>query len=275
MQHPSIQDELPGIGLSCPPGVGHIFAFKTAQNVGFVAAPGYAQGCFGVDTTNGDWYVEGVGPNSNANWIKRMGVPGGPAPLFAAPSGSEPSSTLTQFGSSTATFPEEGNVNRQVSGAGINPGGTGTDNVLAVYSLPANAFDGLAGTNRGISITAAGSVANNVNSKRIKLYIGCTTAVVGSAVTGGTVIADTGAYTTTGAAGWEIAANVFKYGITNSNTQLALHTSAQIGSTVGAILVPTLLTMTENAAILIAVTGNAGTTATDIIFNWLEINAMN
>ena len=275
MQHPSIQDEYPGVIASCPPGVGVLLAFKTAGNVGLPVVSGvYAQGCLLLDTTNGDWYVNLSAIGSNATWQKRAGVFGGPAPA-TTPSGADPSSILTQFGSGTATFPEEGNVNRQVSSAGINPGATGADNVLAFYSLPANSFDGLTNTNRGLNITAAGQFANNVNSKRVKIYWGCTTATVGSTVTGGTVIADTGAFTTAANVGWSVSANVFKYGAANSNTQLGIHTQAQMGSSVGTLLIPTLLTATENAAILIAVTGNAATAATDISFQWMEINAMN
>jgi hypothetical protein len=160
-----------------------------------------------------------------------------------------------------------GNASSQLSGAGINPGATGADNVLAVFSLPANSFD-IAG--RGINIVAQGSVANNTNSKRMKLYFGCTTAVVGSTVTGGTVVADTGAYTTANAVGWALEANVYKYGAAGSNTQLGLHQAAQIGATVGSLLAPASLTATENAAILIAVTGNAATTATDIVLYFFE-----
>ena len=189
--------------------------------------------------------------------------------------------TVTTFGGTTAptatalqnlaTFPDEGNVYREVVSS-RNPGGTAGDYVVGVYSIPAYSFD-ISG--RGINIIAQGSVANNTNSKRIKLYFGCTSAVVGSAVSGGTVIADTGAYTTTGAAGWAIEANVFKYGAAGSNTQLALHQSAQIGATVGSLSVPTALTASESATVLVAVTANAGSTATDIIYNFFEINAMN
>ena len=35
------------------------------------------------------------------------------------------------------------------------------------------------------------------------------------------------------------------------------------------------IVLTESGAILVAITGNATTAATDIIFNFLEINAMN
>ena len=170
-----------------------------------------------------------------------------------------------------ASFLEEGNIYREVV-ASRNPANTGGDYVVATYTLPAYSLD-IAG--RGLNLLSQGSVANNTNAKRIKLYFNCTTAVIGSAVTGGTVVADTGSYTTTGAAGWSLEANIFKYGASGSNTQLALHMSAQIGATVGSLLVPSALTATESGSIIMAVTANATTAATDIIYNFFEINAMN
>ena len=170
-----------------------------------------------------------------------------------------------------ASFPEEGNIYREIV-ASRNPGGTAGNYVLGVFAIPAYSFD-ISG--RGLNILAQGSVANNTNVKTINLYVGATTAVVGSLITGGTLIASTGAYSTTGASGWSIEANVFKYGASGSNTQLALHMSAQVGSVVGTLSTPTALTLPENGIILVAVTGNAATTATDIIYNFFEINAMN
>ena len=191
--------------------------------------------------------------------------------------GYDPSTVQTQFGSSNGTFLEEGNLYRNISGAGINPASTNADIVLAVYSMPANAFDGIG--NRGLGLTAYGSFANNTNSKRIKIWFNATTATVGSAVTGGTAVVDTGAYTTTGAAGWEMQATVFKYGASGSNTQQAMSGGVFIGGThtgVGAgSSVPQNLTATESGVILIAVTGNAVTTATDIVLNGFLVNAMN
>jgi len=185
--------------------------------------------------------------------------------------GSNPNFDVAQFGLGVALMSEEGNIYREVI-AGRNPGATNADNVIAVYSLPLASFD-IAG--RGVNLIAEGSVANNTNSKRMKIYWGCTAAVLGSTVSGGSVIADTGAYTTAAAVGWSLEANVFKYGAAGSNTQLALHMGAQIGAVVGSLLVPTALTSPENAAIIIAVTGNAVTTATDITQNFFEVNAMN
>ncbi len=166
---------------------------------------------------------------------------------------------------------DDGNLFVTTVSAGRSPGTTGNDNVLAAFSIPAACFDI---ANRGVNIMACGSIVNNANTKRVKIIAGATTAVIGSAVTGGTVIADTGSVTTVGG-GFELAANVFKYGAAGSNTQIAIHESSQIGSAIQALLAPSLLTLNEAAAILIAVTGNAGTTASDIVFNFAQCFAMN
>ena len=186
--------------------------------------------------------------------------------------GTNPNTELTVFGGGTATIPAEGNINRQISSAGVSPGATGADNVLAVYSLPPSSFDQ---ANRGIQITAAGSFAATGNNKRIKIIFNPASAVVGSTVgAGGTTIADTNTVATNGG-GWELTANVFKYGANASNTQIGIHSQAQIGGAVAALLAPSLITATESGAILIAITGNATTATSDIVFNWLEVNAMN
>jgi hypothetical protein len=182
----------------------------------------------------------------------------------AASCQSNPANTL-QMG-------EGGNINVQIFPTGQNPGSINTVNVLAVFSLPAGAFDA---ANRGIQIQAIGTFANNVNSKTVNVVFNATTAVVGSAVSGGTVIATTGAFTTAAAVAWEISASVFKYGAAGSNTQLAIHNSSQIGATVTALTAPTLLTATESGNILIAITGDAVTTATDIALYYLVIAGCN
>ena len=193
---------------------------------------------------------------------------------YNAANGYDPSTVQTQAGGSIATFLEEGNVSRQVlgSGAGVSPAATGADNVLAVYTLPANAFD-VAG--RGISIQANGSVAANGNTKRLKLIVNPSTAVVGSTVgTGGTTICDTGNSTANGV-GWSLGGEVFKYGAAGSNTQQAYHAQAQMGTAISSMLSPTNMTAAENGAILIALTGNATTTATDIVANLFTVQFMN
>jgi hypothetical protein len=102
------------------------------------------------------------------------------------------------FGSGTASFGLEGNIISQAS-AGVNPGATGADNVLAVFQLPANSLDQ---AGRGIAISASGGYAGNTNTKTVKIIVGPASAVVGSTVgTGGTTIASTGAVATNGADG--------------------------------------------------------------------------
>jgi hypothetical protein len=188
-------------------------------------------------------------------------------------SGYDPSTVQTQFGSGTGTALGEGNINRQINAAGINPGGTAADNVLAAYTLPANSFDGV--SNRGLQITAMGSFAANGNNKRVKIIFNPASATVGSTVgASGTSVADTGTVTTSGG-GWVVSGAVFKYGAANSNTQICLNTGCIAGTTHLGTAAPALATATENANILVAVTGNATTATTDIVFNWLTITAMN
>lgn len=189
------------------------------------------------------------------------------------PGGSAPSTWATQAGSSTGTFLEEGNLYRQVSGAGISPGATGADNVLMVFSIPANAFDGTG--NRGITVTASGSFAANGNTKQCKLIFNPSTAVVGSTVgAGGTTIADTGASVGNNVS-WLLSGSVFKYGAANSNTQKCMGNGNVVGATHGGVTKNANATATENAAILVALTGNATTTASDILGEFLEVNFMN
>ena len=223
---------------------------------------GYFVGSLWVNTTNGRVWIAQAVATGAAAWALAV-VPG---------TGIEPSSNLEQFGAGTATVLAEGNINRQISAAGINPGATGADNVLAFFSIPANSFD-ISG--RGIGITAQGSFAATANTKQVKLIFNPATAVVGSTVgAGGTTVADSGAIATNNL-GWSLQANVFKYGANGSNTQIGLHQQAQIGNAVANLLKPSLITATESGAILVAVTGNATTAASDIVFNFLEVNAMN
>jgi hypothetical protein len=171
----------------------------------------------------------------------------------------------------TNTIGDDGNLFVQTVSAGRSPGSTGNDNVLAAFSIPAAAFDI---ANRGVNICAYGSIVNNANAKRLKIIVGCTAAVVGQAVSGGTAIADTASVTTVGG-GFSLQANLFKYGAAGSNTQIAIHEASQIGSTVQSLIAPSLLTLNEAAPILCALTGNAGTATSDIVFNFLQAFAMN
>ena len=181
---------------------------------------------------------------------------------------------ISQLGNGSAPIQDQGNVARSVysSPTGNNPAATGADNVMAVYSIPANSFD-TAG--RGLNVTAQGLLAATANSKRVKIIYNPASATVGSTVgTGGTTVADTGATTASGL-GWQLMANIFKTGTLNSNTQYAQESATVIGTVHGGIGVPLYPTATENAAILVAVTGNATTATSDISLNFFEVNADN
>ncbi len=175
------------------------------------------------------------------------------------------------FGGGTAAMGAEGNINLQTSSAGVNPGATAADNVIAVYSLPASSFSAAGKT---VTVTACGSFAATGNNKRVKLFFNPSAAVVGSTITGGTLLADTGTVATNNG-GWLVAGTVVKYGAAASNTQLCVSGGAAAGAVHAGVSLPALATATESGAILIAVTGNATTAATDIVFNFLEVNAMN
>ena len=179
-----------------------------------------------------------------------------------------------QFGTNSANpllMGDDGNLIVQIASAGLSPGATGADKILALATIPANGFDI---ANRGIAILAAGNAPNN-NAKTVKVILNPIAPVLGATVSGGTTIANLTATGAGSTGGWQLQANLFKYGLTGSNTQIALHETGQAGSILGTLSSPSLATLAENAAIVVAVTGNATTTATDIVFNFLQIFAMN
>ena len=225
------------------------------------ATQGFDVGSVWINTSSSRVWMCQNANSGAAVWLLDGVVPG---------VGVEPSGMLTQFGNSVASFPEEGNVNRQVLSTGVSPAATGADYIIASYALPANAFD-VAG--RGITVTACGSFGADGNNKTVKLIWNANTAVVGAQATGN-VICSTGVVTTNNA-GWQVQGSIFKVGNTGSNTQLCIHDQAQCGSVVSAMLVPTIANAIENAVINIVVTGNAATTNTDIVIYFTEINAMN
>lgn len=194
-----------------------------------------------------------------------FGIAPGPVPLG-------PFAGTSSFGAAAGSpLAPAGNIFRQTSQPAINPGSTGNDNVLAIAIIPAGAFD-IAG--RGIYISAAGSFGATANNKRLKIIVAPTAPVVGSAVVGGTTIADSLVVATNGG-GWSLQANIFKYGAPGSNTQLATNIECQVGPAVAALLAPVPLTLPENAPIIVVITGNATTAVSDILFNWLEGFAKN
>lgn len=183
---------------------------------------------------------------------------------------------VAAFGSGPAQIFDAGNLFTYASATGTQPGTINNDNVLAVYSLPAGSLDGI--RNRELVIQANGIFGNNTNSKRVKIIVNPSAAVVGSTITGGTTIADTGAYTTTGAAGFQITGSLVKYGAPGSNTQLGmcngvLIANASIGLGTGGN--PQAVTAVESGAILIAITGNGVTATTDITLEFASVAAFN
>lgn len=175
------------------------------------------------------------------------------------------------FGASGSPVFPSGNINIQVTGTGFGNAADTTDDVLFTYTLPANAFDQ---AGRQLNILTNGKFATNANSKRAKIYYGCTSAVVGSAVSGGTVIADTGASTGSNV-GWQLQAQITKYGAGGSNTQIA-EAQPIVGTTHGGVTGPELLTAPENAPIVIAVTGSsAASAASDVLAQLLDVSWSN
>lgn len=237
------------------------------------AADGYTIGSIVFNTTAGALRL----------WQCRDSTVGAAKWIFLgtdfASGGTGPTTEETQFGGGTALIQASGLIGRQISSAGVQPGATGADNVLAAFTIPAGSFDaGLGSTaGRGLSILAQGSFGATNNAKDIKIIFNPATAIVGSTVgASGVTVADTGSVTTAANnVGWSLSANVFKYGAAGSNTQIGMNSQSQVGAVVASMLKPALITAVESGPILVAVTGNATTAASDIVFNALSINAMN
>lgn len=194
-----------------------------------------------------------------------------------ASGGTAPATWVAQYGGGAGLLQPSGLIGRQISSAGVQPGATGADNVLAAFSIPAGSFDAGLGstTGRGVRITAQGSFGATGNNKRVKIIVNPATAVVGSTVgASGTTIADTATVATNGGA-WSLQGSVFKYGAAASNTQIGLNDRNLAGATAAVLLAPQLITAVESGAILVAVTGNATTAASDIVFNFLEACGLN
>lgn len=185
--------------------------------------------------------------------------------------GNQLSSQAIQGGSaSTPGFVRTGgNASVQISATGQGNGADTTDDVLFTYALPASALD-VAG--RQVTVMAAGKFAANGNNKRVKIWWGTTTQTVGSAVAGGTLIADSGVVTTN-AGGWTASVQVSKYGVSGSNTQLATNAQVVAGATHLGTSAPATLTATESGVINITVTGASSTTgaANDVLGQLLDV----
>lgn len=162
------------------------------------------------------------------------------------------------------------NQYRYANSTGVSPGGTAGDYVLSVYSIPANTLGSALGQLQEFAIQASGAFGATANNKRIKLIWNATTAVVGSAVTGGTVIADTGTVTTNGG-GFNIWGAVVRSG---ANAQILINEGSIAGTSHLGTAAPTSATAAESGVILVAVTGNATTATSDIKLNYFQVDGM-
>lgn len=190
----------------------------------------------------------------------------------------------TSFGGSGLAFFEEGNLYRNIGNPIAGNAADTTDDIIGGFQLPAGSFDA---SGRGLNITAQGKSGATANNKKMRLWVNPTMSgqtvnsdgsISGGTVTGagsGVMLIDTGV-TTINAKGWGLYGNLFKYGVAGANTQY-FQGNTILDTTHGGLLTPTFLTLTESAAINIVVTGSSSTTgaASDVLLNFLEINAMN
>lgn len=226
----------------------------------------YSIGSLWLNTTASRAWTCLSAATGGAIWVLDGVVPG---------VGVMPSNMLAYFGSGTGTMVSDGNLHRQIGNPLAGNNADTADYVLASYTLPASSFDV---PNRGLRITAQGNTGSTANDRRIKLWFNAT--ISAGAVTGGSVIADTGAWVSGTIpnynVGWRLMANVFKYGAPNSNTQYA-QGIAILGGIQGGIGLPVFPTAVEAGAIVIALTGSSYTTgaANDVVATWFEVNAMN
>lgn len=174
-------------------------------------------------------------------------------------------------GGGTAQGAVAGSVSRQISVAGFQPGATGADNVLAIYSIPANTFDGVG--NRGFRIWAAGKYGATANNKTVKIIINPTTAVVGATISGGTTLMDTGVVASNNLP-FFLNVEVFKTGVLGTNTQYAQAAPSFSGAAIVVPAIPVFLAAIETGAIIIAITGNAATAVSDILLHRLEVEGL-
>lgn len=183
---------------------------------------------------------------------------------FPAPSGSGVLFGGSASGSPNASMFMDGQIFRLAGAPIASNAADTTDDILAGFVLPAGALDV---ANRGILLNFQGRFAANGNNKTIKVWANPTTmtgstttngVISGGVAAGGTPLFTTGVITSN-ALGWEVSCLLSKYGAAGSNTQMLQSTNI-LGTVHGGISLPTAITLAENAAINIVVTGASGTT---------------
>jgi len=179
--------------------------------------------------------------------------------------------SVTQFGQGHNNVTACGVLYRLISTRGLNPAATGGDIVLGVFQLMPNS---LALQGNQLDVIAEGAFAANGNTKEVKLWWNPTAAIPGQAISGGTLIGDTGASTANSAA-WEIRGRIIKSGQVGSNAQLVQNRGGQVGTTTLPMTALASSAAVESGSVLLAVTGNAATSVLDILLNLFLIEGIN
>lgn len=162
----------------------------------------------------------------------------------------EGSATATSY----AVLSQQQNISSTTNGNAADT----TADVLMLATIPANA---LSTNGKRIRIKAWGGTAADATNKSVALYFGVANTTVGSAVSGGTSLIATGS-TTTSAASWCLQADVVR-------AASAKQAAIGIGQISTLALAPTLttgLTVSDTAAITVAVTGASGSSAANAVY---------
>jgi len=229
------------------------------------------------DVVNGHRYVN-QGSVSSTDWICADGSSASMAKLGSCTGGITPPTTTyyNPAQGNAGVMLAGGNLYRNVwsSGTTVPSGGSAsTDYVLDYFIIPANCFDSQF---RSITFTIGGLFANVASShvNTTKLFVNPTSYAPQGAITGGTLIASTGAAFMAGngsnTMGFIIQATIWCSG---SNTQISQLMGMVLGASHGGCGVPiTNLTQTQTNAMVFALTNNilTGGAYGDMTFYWWE-----
>ena len=161
-------------------------------------------------------------------------------------------------------FALTGNLFTLVSAAGVGNGADETEDLLGSFVLQPNALDTASSTGkgnaRGLSIYAAGSVANNAHTKTIKLYFGTQSVSL-------LPMAST-------ADAWAIEMVIYK---TGASTQFIQWTAYDGIATTSLFTMGNVAgTQTDTSAITIKATGeSSAVSANDILLNLMTVAFFN
>jgi hypothetical protein len=158
---------------------------------------------------------------------------------------------------------------QRITGASA-PGSITNDNVLAILTVPANIFGPLVGEIAELAFQASGLFGVNGDNKTLKAILNPINPVVGQAVVGGTTLLTTGVVAQSGG-GWNMNGCIVRTGV---NTQLFLNEGTVVGTTHQGTTAAQALAMADSAAIVVVITGNAGTLVGDLNLQYAEMYGM-